>query len=380
MLATLLTGDGRPRDLVQGRVASGTLPTAIRNTPRGQALNFNGTTQYANFGDISQYRPGGQAFTVMVYANPSFVATTYGLVSKRNDSTFQQMSFAANMDTGGGPASGMLGVYLYDGSNALAGAATTSPVDGNFHQFVVTRPTTTTLGFYVDGIATGTNYSSQNNFNYSGTEPLFVGAMGGVSAPVGGYLPGSIVYAYIWRGRVLTTTEIAWLARDPYAFVREAPRQDPWFFFMPSGGGGAHGCNGHPGDGRRDRPADLAGRLEHDHGRATTASAQPQALLTGASLGLAQVNETGPLISFGANAVTAQGLSTATAPTTVLTGSALGQGSTTATTLTVRRLNGRTQRRDSHPGPGHGQRAARIPGDDEYRYCPGIQQSSWRFR
>jgi hypothetical protein len=238
--ATLLTGDGVPRDLVLGRAASPSgAPTAIRSTPQGQALLFNGSTDNCNFGDIASYRTGSQNFTIAAYANPPASSTTFGLASKRNGGTFIQVSFAVNMDNNGGPASGLLGLFILDGSNQLSGATTTSPVNGAFHQFVATRNSATTLQFYVDGVSQPLNYTSQANANYAGTEPLFIGAMGSTSAPAGGYLPGSIGYVYIWRGRVLTAAEINWLYRDPYGMVREQPRQEPWFtIWVPSAGGG----------------------------------------------------------------------------------------------------------------------------------------------
>jgi hypothetical protein len=236
--ATLLTGDGAPRDLIQGRTATGG-PTAIRSTPQSQALLFNGSSDACNFGDIASYRTGSQNFTIMAYANPPASSTTFGLASKRNGGTFIQVSFAANMDNNGGPVSGLLGLFMLDGSNQLSGATTTSPVNGGYHQFVATRNSATTLQFYVDGVSQPLNYTLQQNANYAATDPLFIGAMGSTSAPAGGYLPGSIGYVYIWRGRVLTAAEISWLYRDPYAFVREQPRQEPWFtIWVPSAGGG----------------------------------------------------------------------------------------------------------------------------------------------
>jgi hypothetical protein len=236
--ATLLTGDGAPRDLIQGRTATGG-PTAIRSTPQSQALLFNGSSDACNFGDIASYRTGSQNFTIMAYANPPASSTTFGLASKRNGGTFIQVSFAANMDNNGGPVSGLLGLFMLDGSNQLSGATTTSPVNGGYHQFVATRNSATTLQFYVDGVSQPLNYTLQQNANYAATDPLFIGAMGSTAAPAGGYLPGSIGYVYIWRGRVLTAAEINWLYRDPYAFVREAPRQEPWLtVWVPSAGGG----------------------------------------------------------------------------------------------------------------------------------------------
>jgi hypothetical protein len=236
--ATLLTGDGVPRDLVLGRRSTGG-PTVIRSTPQGHAALFNGTSDAANFGDIASYRTGSQNFTVMAYANPPASGTTFGLASKRNGTTFIQVSFAANMDNNGGPVSGLLGLFMLDGSNQLSGATTTSPVNGAYHQFVATRNSATTLQFYVDGVSQPLNYTLQQNANYAATDPLFIGAMGSTAAPAGGYLPGSIGYVYIWRGRVLTAAEINWLYRDPYAFVREAPRQEPWLtIWVPSAGGG----------------------------------------------------------------------------------------------------------------------------------------------
>jgi hypothetical protein len=237
--ATLMTGDGVPRDLVLGRAASPSgAPTAIRNTPQGQALLFNGSTDNCNFGDIASYRTGSQVFTIAAYANPPASSTTFGLASKRNGSSFVQVSFAANMDNNGGPVSGLLGLFMLDGSNQLSGATTSSPINGAFHQFVATRNSATTLQFYVDAVSQPLNYTSQANANYNATDPLFIGAMGSTSAPAGGYLPGSIGYVYIWRGRVLTASEIAWLYRDPYAMVREAPRQEPYFTIWQSTGGG----------------------------------------------------------------------------------------------------------------------------------------------
>lgn len=236
--ATLLTGDGVPRDLVLGRRASGG-PTVIRSTPQGQAALFNGSSDAANFGDIASYRTGSQNFTIMAYANPPASGTTFGLASKRDGGGFQQISMAANMDNNGGPVSGLFGLFCYDGTNQLSGATTTSPVNGAFHQYTALRNSATTLQFYVDGISQPLNYTSQANTNYVSTTPLFIGAMGNTSAPAGGYLPGSIGYVYIWRGRVLTAAEINWLYRDPYAFVREAPRQEPWLtIWVPSAGGG----------------------------------------------------------------------------------------------------------------------------------------------
>jgi hypothetical protein len=236
--ATLLTGDGVPRDLVLGR-RSTSGPTALRNTPQGQAALFNGSSDACNFGDIASYRTGSQNFTVMAYANPPASSTTFGLASKRNGSSFVQVSFAVNMDNNGGPVSGLLGLFMLDGSNQLSGATTTSPVNGAYHQFVATRNSATTLQFYVDGVSQPLNYTLQQNANYAATDPLFIGAMGSTSAPAGGYLPGSIGYVYIWRGRVLTASEINWLYRDPYVFVREQPRQEPWLtIWVPSAGGG----------------------------------------------------------------------------------------------------------------------------------------------
>jgi hypothetical protein len=236
--ATLLTGDGVPRDLVLGRRSTGG-PTVIRSTPQGHAALFNGSSDAANFGDIASYRTGSQNFTIMCYANPPASGTTFGLASKRDGGGFQQISMAANMDNNGGPVSGLFGLFCYDGTNQLSGATTTSPVNGAFHQYTALRNSATTLQFYVDGISQPLNYTSQANTNYVSTTPLFIGAMGNTSAPAGGYLPGSIGYVYIWRGRVLTAAEIAWLYRDPYAFVREAPRQEPWLtVWVPSAGGG----------------------------------------------------------------------------------------------------------------------------------------------
>jgi hypothetical protein len=236
--ATLLTGDGVPRDLVLGRRSTGG-PTVIRSTPQGHAALFNGSSDACNFGDIASYRTGSQNFTVMAYANPPASSTTFGLASKRNGTTFIQVSCAVNMDNNGGPVSGLFGLFVYDGANQLSGATTTSPVNGAFHQYTAVRNTATTLQFYVDGISQPLTYASQNNPNYAATDPLFIGAMGSTSAPAGGYLPGSIGYVYIWRGRVLTAAEINWLYRDPYAMVREAPRQEPWLtIWVPSAGGG----------------------------------------------------------------------------------------------------------------------------------------------
>jgi hypothetical protein len=236
--ATLLTGDGRPRDLIQGRTATGG-PTAIRSTPLSQSLLFNGSSDACNFGDISQYRSGSQNFTIMAYANPPASSTTYGLASKRDGGTFQQISMAANMDSNGGPVSGLFGLFCYDGTNQLSGATTASPVNGAFHQYTAIRNSSTTLQFYVDAVSQSLSYASQNNTNYTSTTPLFIGAMGSTSAPAGGYLPGMISYVYIWRGRVLTAAEIGRLYKDPYVFLRESPRQEPWFtIWMPPVGGG----------------------------------------------------------------------------------------------------------------------------------------------
>jgi hypothetical protein len=228
VFASLLTGDGAPRDLVLGRVASGA-PTAVRNTPHGQALLFNGSSDAANFGDTPTYRVGTQLFTLMVYANPSAGGATLGLMSKRNGTTFAQVSFAANMDAGGGASSGLLGLFELDGSSQqLSCTTTSSPINGQFHQFVGQRTSASSMALYVDGVSQGLAFGANANANYTSTDPLFVGAMGGTSAPSGGYLSGRIGYAYVWRGRVLTPSEIAWLYHDPFVFLREAPRQEPW--------------------------------------------------------------------------------------------------------------------------------------------------------
>ena len=69
---------------------------------------------------------------------------------------------------------------------------------------------------YVDGVQQSVSTSKTGSPTYIGTDPLCIG-----SANATQYFNDNILLAYYWPYRGLTAAEMAWLAEEPYAFVKQ---------------------------------------------------------------------------------------------------------------------------------------------------------------
>lgn len=237
VFATVFNENGSAvvNDAVSGRISGG-IPGTWSSSRYGPGMLLNGSTQYVSFGDRIEWHPGGSDYTVVVFANPPSSASTIGLFSKRNNTSFVQLSLMANVSNAGGGASpGQLGLYNSDGSAVLSGDTnSTAVIDGAYHQFAVTRSTSSML-LYSDAVNLSINQAGVGNPIYTGPEPIILGASGGSSGAVGGYLSGSIIYAYYWL-RALSQAELRSLYAEPYQMFASRPIQR-WIRIGGVGGG-----------------------------------------------------------------------------------------------------------------------------------------------
>lgn len=201
----------RNRELTRGLL--GSMATGDSYTPTAQGMAFRGG-RVANGGiDFGAIQPiTGDAFTVLVAANPSSAAACYTLFSQRNGSApYNQIDLAVNSDTSLGAVPGRLSAITLDTSTA--GNAVTSNLtvyaDGGWHVYGMTRSGAgATPQLYFDGgLQGGTAIGASTGTSISGAMRTRVGNIGDYGADGAYAAQCDILYAIAWN-RVLDPVEL----------------------------------------------------------------------------------------------------------------------------------------------------------------------------
>jgi hypothetical protein len=208
-----VSGNGNTGTLVNMSTTSS--PTAGKI---GQALKFNGTTQYVSLADI----PESGNFTVSCWAYPTSFGSSNPVpcVSRaHNGGAFAQNYFIAIV-SGLGLGCGVTGEWKFqmsDASGHSAHVCSTAVATLSKWQLVtgIYNVNTQTLSFYVNGVFQGTaSGSSLLSSYYTSAESTTIGAYDGSTS----FFRGSVDDVRLY-GRPLSAQEVAQLYRSGQAMI-----------------------------------------------------------------------------------------------------------------------------------------------------------------
>ena len=191
-LTTTTATDGSTNDN-HGTLTNGPTPTIGKI---GQALNFDGTDDYVDAGDITALESSGSYFTISTWVKVVSGAVSRIIVAKKDNASLGYYFFIS--------AAGKLNIFFGGGSFQADATSVASINDGNWHHVVAVRNADTAT-LYIDGIQDGTNTAGGTIGDLSNTIGFKIGRSDHSAGPY--YFPGSIDDVRIYN-RVLTAAEV----------------------------------------------------------------------------------------------------------------------------------------------------------------------------
>lgn len=162
----------------------------------GTGLNYDGTSDWVDCGDVSNINFGAGDFSLGIRATFNAIATRAILLGKDDAALGRQFHFAT-----GNSANGSLDMVI--GTTTVLSTAANAVAVGILYDIVFTRQGSTNT-FYVNGaaIATGSNSTSMTDE----AAPLYIGARSyaGFNDSVNGRINRAFIY-----NRALSSTEVA---------------------------------------------------------------------------------------------------------------------------------------------------------------------------
>jgi hypothetical protein len=156
----------------------------------GDCLEFDGSSSYVDFGDITDFEFGSSDFSIEAWVYPDVVNTSQAIFSKYNGSADNNREFIFYIYS-----DGKLGLNTYsDGTSATETIAMSSTsLSASTWQHVVVVKSGTNVKFYINGTQAGTG--SAVSTLYSGTSKAILGAVDGGSLYFDGKIDNVRIYS-----------------------------------------------------------------------------------------------------------------------------------------------------------------------------------------
>ncbi len=183
----------------------------------GPALRFNGSTDYASMGDQNLLDVDGTTGITLVARVKTTSAADQFVLNKRPSAA---AGWNLRVYTGG-----YIQAYWKDAEgDALSASIDGVQVnDGQWHDVALVHDHAAhSMTRYVDGRQTGTVNSNASFGNAANAASVYLGMNEGGA----NYFSGSMEFVYFIR-RALTAAEIAWLYREPFAFLQPVGVRSP---------------------------------------------------------------------------------------------------------------------------------------------------------
>lgn len=200
---------GRIVDL-SGNSNHGTLVADTHSVPGkfGPALDFDGTGDYVNIGDVESLDFGTNDFTVSLWIKT--VGLTAGrLVNKRVGTLGWEVYTSANTH---------VDIFIGDAGGFEFGKVSTKPMnDDNWHHVVIVFDRDANAIAYTDGVSDGVKDISARTGTISNNAAATIGQYA-ASSFFNGFIDHVLIY-----NRALTASEIMSLYLDPFQMFRRQP-------------------------------------------------------------------------------------------------------------------------------------------------------------
>lgn len=192
-------------DVIGKRTATLTNGPTYSASNKGR-IQFDGTNDYATFGDIKLVEQANKTISAWVYITSTLSAVA-GIVDKEYDVSpnYGGWGFWA------GPITGGNGLWFWTQSNKDLKDTKVLSINTWYNVAVAWNNSTKSASFYVNGLLSSTATDATITENASNAVPLTVGTFRGASATYGGgsgFFPGYISNAMIYN-RILTVSEIS---------------------------------------------------------------------------------------------------------------------------------------------------------------------------
>lgn len=208
-------GSGQPTDLTRGSYA-GTATATVSATPNGIGRTSDGSTTETAFPDTGNLTTGDLTFFVLVRINsiPGNFATLYdkGNASTRELSLFYDTAGKVDFVAIGNGSGGFSGTLALT-TGALSSSCLTRIMGSN------------AVTYFANGVKDGGTFTSGS------TLATAVPMSFGLNPSTGGNAMGATYYYAAHWGRVLSDSEIATLAANPWQLFAPLPRRQ---FFIPN--------------------------------------------------------------------------------------------------------------------------------------------------
>jgi hypothetical protein len=195
-----------------GNPNNGTLVGSPTYSSANGSLSFDGSSQYATVPLSSNFEFGTGQFAVEAWVNLASIPATSGRIIGIGDGanggapvTYTGWTFNVTTESG----ATYLRFYRFDGTEYRYQVVLSSYTNQWFH-FVATRNASNTLTLYSNGVAVSTTTSVTQSFNSVNSQPLYLATMfDGASGGSFKYINGRIAVARIYKGKSLSTAEVA---------------------------------------------------------------------------------------------------------------------------------------------------------------------------